>query len=331
MKVFREGPTRPRCLLADDRIRVGVVGLGSFGSHHARHHAAHPRTELVALSDADPARAGAAVERHGGAAFADYRDLVGLVDAVSVTVPASLHHAVAGFFLDTGVHVLVEKPIAASVDEARDLVARAARSGAVLQVGMLERFSPVVAALSDRLVNPRRLTFRRMSIWNGRATDVDVVLDMMIHDIDLALVLAGTPVKAVAASGAVVRSDFTDEAEAWITFANGAVATLSASRVATVGERIVSITEPGTSWRGDLGAQTLMAASRSRYGMGAEAVDITPGDNLGAEIDAFITSVAARAPALVDGEAGVAALEIAERIRAAIAEGEALDTRSIPE
>lgn len=307
------------------------MGLGSFGSHHARHHAAHPLTDLVALSDADPARADAAVERHGGKAFTDYRALVGQVDAVSVTVPASLHHEVAGFFVDNGVHVLVEKPITATVEEGRDLVARAVRAGIVLQVGMLERFSPVIAALRERLTNPRRLTFRRMSVWNGRATDVDVVLDMMIHDIDLAVMLAGAPVKAVAASGAVVRSAFTDEAEAWITFENGAVATLSASRVAAAGERIVAITEPGTSWRGDLGAQTLLSAGRSRYGAEAGPVEIVPGDNLGAEIDAFVTSVRNGSPAVVDGAAGLAALEIAERVRAAIAEGEAADTRSTSE
>ncbi len=305
------------------------MGLGSFGNHHARHYAANPRATLVAVADADSDRAAAASARHGGSAATDYRDLAGNVDAVSVTVPASLHREVAGFFLDRGVHVLVEKPIAVTSVEARDLIRRASGAGAILQVGMLERFSPVVAELIARVTNPRRLTFRRMATWQGRITDVDVVLDMMIHDIDLALLLARSPVVSVAASGASVRRGLTDEAEAWLTFANGAIATLSASRVAEFGERTVSITEPETSYKADLAGQSLACASRSRFGSAASALAVTPHDNLAAEIDSFLTSVADGTPPAIDGNAGLAALEIAERIQAAIADEDAPVRRSI--
>lgn len=161
-----------------------MVGLGYFGSFHARQHAANPKAHLVAVVDADHERAEAIGAEHGAEPLFDHRDLIGKVDAVSITVPTSLHHAVAGDFIDAGIHVLIEKPIADSADAARDLVARASASGALLQIGHIERFSPVFGVLRDGVRAPLTVECTRIGPWKGRAIDVDVVLDLMIHDID---------------------------------------------------------------------------------------------------------------------------------------------------
>jgi predicted dehydrogenase len=294
------------------------VGLGSFGRHHVRHYAAHPGCTLVAVADLDAARRAAAVEVSGAAAFSDYRDLLGKVDAVAVTVPATFHHEVAAFFIDAGVHTFVEKPIAPESAAARDLVARADRAGVILQVGHIERYSPAVDELRARVTNPRRISCVRRAKWHGRSVDVDVILDMMIHDIDLVLTLARSPLASVAASGAAVQSGLIDEAEAWLTFADGLIATISVSRVAETQERKLTITEPDTAWSADLGIPTLSVLSRRRPAATPVAVELPPRDNLGAEVDTFLKCIATGTAPEVDGRAGVAALEVAERIQGAI-------------
>ncbi len=315
-------------MTSSEGIRVGVVGLGAFGRHHARHYAGHPAAVLVAVADADGARADAIATDTGAEAFTDHRALIGRVEAVSIAVPATHHHAVACDFLDAGVHVFMEKPLAAGSASAEDLVARAERAGVVLQVGHIERFSPAIGELARRLADPRRIAAVRRTGWTGRSADVDVVIDLMIHDIDLVLTLAGSPVTSVAANGSSSVSGLTDDAEAWLTFANGIIATLSASRSAPENQRHLTVTEPGTIYFADLAGPTL--SIRPRAGRGAaETVPLTPHDNLGAEIAAFLNSVATGAPPLVDGRAGAAALVIAERIQAAIADGPAPATRSI--
>ncbi len=315
-------------MTSSEGIRVGVVGLGGFGRHHARHYARHPAAQLIAVADADGARAQAVAADTGAEAFTDHSALIGKVDAVSIAVPATYHHAVAADFLDAGVHVFMEKPLTVDSASAQDLVERAERAAVVLQVGHIERFSPAVAELAKRLVDPRRIAAVRKSGWTGRSADVDVVLDLMIHDIDLVLTLAGSPVTSVAADGAATVSGLTDEAEAWLTFANGTVATLSASRSAPESQRQLTVTEPGTVYIADLAGPTLTARPRGGHAA-AETIPLTPRDNLGAEIAAFLDSVATGAPPLVDGRAGAAALAIAERIQAAIADGSAPAIRSM--
>jgi predicted dehydrogenase len=304
--------------VSDGLTNVGVVGLGVFGRHHARHFAAHPGARLVGVADVDAGRARQAAADFDCAAHADHRALIGAVDAVSVAVPAGGHAVVARDFVDAGVHVLVEKPIASESAAAGDIVGAAEDAGVVLQVGHIERFSPVIREMRGRVADPRRMAAVRRAPWSGRAADVDVVLDMMIHDIDHVLTFAGAPVASVAASGAAVRSDLTDEAEAWITFTNGVIATLSASRVAEASERRLTVTEPGTMFAADLAADRLTIASRG--GAAIDTLRFDPHDNLAAEIDAFLASVAGGDPPEVDGRAGLAALAVAERIQAAIAE-----------
>jgi len=317
------GARAPTEHLGDGRIRVGVVGVGAFGRHHARHYALQPGAELTAIADTDMARARQVAADLGGEAFADHRALIGRVDAVSIAVPASRHAEIAGVFVDAGVHVLVEKPIATDSAAARALIRRAAQGGAILQVGHVERFSPAVRALRQRVGNPRRIASVRRAPWSPRAVDVDVVLDLMIHDIDHMLALAGAPVAMVAASGQAVRSALTDEAEAWVTFTNGVVATLSASRVAERPERRLTVTEPGIMFSADLAAPSLTITGRGRPVAVAEAELDDSGDNLGAEIAAFLDSILTGAPPAVDGGAGLAALEVAERIQASVAEAAA--------
>ena len=306
--------------MADGRIKVGVVGLGAFGRHHARHYAANAAAHLIAIADLDLPRATEAAAAYGAAVCASHREMIGMVDAVSIAAPASAHHAIARDLIDAGVHVLIEKPIAADSVAARDLIAAADRAGVILQVGHVERFSPAVAELRLRLTDPRRIACRRRTGWTGRSADVDVILDLMIHDIDLVLTLAGAPVASVAANGATVRSDVTDEAEAWLTFTNGLIATLSASRVALEHERKLMVTEPDTAFVADLAVPSLTATARRQPGAVARNIPLVARDNLGAEIGAFLTSVRTGAKPEVDGRAGLAALEIAERIQAAIAE-----------
>jgi predicted dehydrogenase len=308
--------------LASTPIKVGVVGLGSFGSHHARHYAAHAGAVLAAVADLDVARSRQVAAEYGCDALADPREMRGRVDAVSVAVPASFHAAVTRDLLDAGIHVLVEKPLATTSEDGRDLVARASRAGVVLQVGHIERFSPAVEALLERVSEPRRISCVRHTAWNGRSTDVDVILDLMIHDIDLVLALAPSPVTSVAASGAVVQGDRIDEAEAWLTFAGGTIATLSASRAALRGQRRVVVTEAGATYTADLSVPSLSVAGRERWGSAPEEIALVARDNLGAEIDAFLTSVAGHLPPRVDGAAGVAALEIAERIVEALTDSD---------
>jgi predicted dehydrogenase len=300
---------------------VGVVGLGSFGRHHARHYSLHPGARLAVVMDADVAVASAVADQYACHVCRNLDEIRGRVDAVSVAVPAVQHAAVAGPLLDAGIHALVEKPLAVTAADGRDLVRRAERAGVILQAGHIERFSPAVEQLLARVTGPRRITCVRRSIWNGRATDVDVVLDLMIHDLDLVLALAGAPVASVSASGQAVRSPHADEVEAWITFANGAIATLSASRVADKGERRIVVTEPGAAYAADLSGPSLTVTDRAHWGSAPQAIDLEPRDNLAAEIDDFVGSVARGASPRVDGHAGVAALELAERVREALADG----------
>jgi predicted dehydrogenase len=271
--------------------------------------------------DTDPDRAGRAAEAHGAEPLHDHRALIGKVDAASITVPTSAQHAVASELIDAGIHLFVEKPIAADVSAAADLVARAERRGTRLQVGHIERFAPAFRALRDRVSAPLLIECVRRTPWSGRALDVDVVLDLMIHDIDLVLTLAASPVSSVAATGVPVATRWNDVVEARVTFANGVVATLATSRVAPASERSIAVTEAGRRLVANLAAPELTILAGSEGGISAERIALPPHDNLAAEVDAFLASVAAGTPPPVDGRAGLDALKLADLILAAIAAG----------
>jgi predicted dehydrogenase len=314
--------------VSDRSIRAGVVGLGAFGRHHARHYAANPDAELIAVADRDPERAAGAARDFGGEPLTDPLALIGRVDAVSIASPAIHHAELARSFIAAGVHVLIEKPLATTLADAQDLVARAETAGVTLQVGHIERFSPAIRELRRLIASPRRVTTLRRAPWSERSADVDVVLDMMIHDVDHVLSFAQAPVASVSASGAIVKGSFSDEAEAWVTFADGMIATLSASRVAAKVERKLTVSDQRRVLVADLAGPALAIGER-RSDAPAEVVSFPPHDNLAAEIAAFLNSIRTGGRPEADGAAGLAAVDLACRIQAAIADADIPLRRSI--
>jgi predicted dehydrogenase len=306
---------------AANSIKVGVVGVGHFGAHHAKHLAVNPVARLVAIADSDRARAERVAALYRAEPFVDHRALIGRVEAAIVAVPTSAHHAVAAELIEAGIHLLVEKPIAADVAAGADLVARAERRGTILQVGHIERYAPAFRALSDRAREPLLIECARRAPWSGRATDVDVVLDLMIHDIDLVLALVEAPVASVEASGVAVVTRRIDVAEARIVFRNGTVATLAASRVAAVGERTIAVMEEGRRLVADLARPSLTVLTNVGGAIAADAVPLASQDKLATEIEAFLASIVRRTSPPVDGRAGLAALKAADMVVSAIARG----------
>ncbi len=214
-----------------DKLRVGVAGVGYLGRFHALIYSRLPEVELVGVADTRPETARSVAAEAGCAAFDDPAALVGQVDAVSVVVPTTLHLEVARPFLARGTHVLLEKPIATTVTEGREIVRLARASGAVLQIGHLERYNAGVMALASQIDRPRFVEAHRMSGFVARATDVDVISDLMIHDIDIILALVGSELTSISAAGTPVLTRHIDIANARLEFANGAVANVIASRV----------------------------------------------------------------------------------------------------
>ena len=292
------------------RLRVAVIGHGYFGAFHAKHYAAMPDVEFVAI--ADPR---ATITSAGAPHVKDHRALLGRVDAVSIAAPTALHHAIAGEFLDAGVHALVEKPLADTAERAGDLAARAERAGVVLRVGHIERFSPAYRALRAAVSRPLMIEARRHTLWTGRAIDVDVVFDLMIHDIDLVLDLVGTMPASVEAHGVALMGRDLDAVDARLTFADGTAASLSASRIALVAGRTLTSYEAGRVLTADLAARALSvfdAATARR-----SAVEVTPGDALGHELKAFLDAVRGEASPGAGGADATRALLVAEQIRGA--------------
>jgi predicted dehydrogenase len=220
-----------------NRLRVAVIGVGHLGQHHARVLASNPDVELVAVADTRHDQARAVAEKNGTEAVDDYRSLLGRVDAVSVAVPTLSHREVAGLFLEHGIATLIEKPLATSHAEAEELVALARQRGALLQVGHIERFNPALTALEGLPMRPKYIACERLSTYTFRSTDIGVVLDLMIHDIDLILSLVATPVRSVSALGVSVFGGHEDIANARVEFEDGCVVDLTASRVSYVAAR----------------------------------------------------------------------------------------------
>ncbi|KAB7627681.1 Gfo/Idh/MocA family protein [Alkalilimnicola sp. S0819] len=300
------------------RLRAAVIGVGYLGRFHAQKYAAHPEVDLVAVVDADPERAAAVAAETGTRPHSDYRALLGEMDLASVVVPTAHHHAVGAALLDAGVHVLMEKPITSEVAEARDLVRRAEAGGRVLQVGHLERFKPVVRALMERVERPMFIEAHRLAPFKWRGTDINVVLDLMVHDIDLALTLVDSPVVGIQASGVPVLTDHIDIANARIQFENGCVANLTASRISQKTERRLRLFQKTAYLAADMGANTLDYYYRSPGATLGEMPDVAGdritlpgGDAIEAEVDAFIRSVRSGSAPVVSGLDGLRALETA--------------------
>jgi predicted dehydrogenase len=313
------------------KIRAAVIGVGYLGRFHAQKYAQASDCELFAVADPRAeAREPLAAELKTRA-VADYRDLLGAVEAVSVATPTAAHFAIARDFLDSGAHVLVEKPITETPTEARELIARAARARRILQVGHLERFNAAILAAEPHLRSPRFVECHRLAPYRERGTDVNVVLDLMIHDIDIVQTIVASPITSIDAVGTPVFSEEIDIANARIRFANGCVANATASRVSLKTERKMRIFEDDAYLSLDL-QQKIVTLIRKRAPGDAPGVlpvtieeqSLEPGDALKAEIGSFLECIRTGRPPVVSGEAGLMALEtailITEQVNRSLAE-----------
>jgi predicted dehydrogenase len=307
------------------KIRAAVVGVGYLGRFHAQKYAQAEGCELIAVVDSrQEARKQVAAELKTRA-LGDYRELIGAVDAVSVVTPTPAHFPVARDFLGQGTHVLVEKPITETAAQARELIELAARARCILQVGHLERFNAAILAAEPYLRAPRFVECHRLAPYRERGTDVNVVLDLMIHDIDIVQTIVGAPIDSIDAVGTPVFSDEIDIANARIRFVNGCVANATASRVSFKTERKLRIFEDDAYLSLDLQQKILtvirkrtQAAAPGELPVSIEERSLEPGDALKAEIDSFLECIRGGRAPVVPGEAGLTALETAMRISAQV-------------
>ncbi|GMR04368.1 MAG: Gfo/Idh/MocA family oxidoreductase [Thermodesulfobacteriota bacterium] len=306
------------------KIRAGVVGVGHLGRFHAEKYAALDGVDLVGVVDVMGERAQEVASRVGARAYGDYAALFGLVDAVSIATPTESHLKVGLEFLEKGIDVLIEKPLAMNSFEAERLVREADRRGAVLQVGHLERFNPAVTALEGHVSDPMFIEAYRLAPFPGRSIDIDVILDLMIHDIDIIMNLVQADVVDVKATGIPVITDTVDMANARLRFANGCVANVTASRVSDEMVRKTRLFQHDSYITIDYAHQRIVITKAVHGSAGgvkkmlSEDLDIAKGDSLLEEIRSFVEcSASGRAP-LVTGVAGKRAIEVAERIQGSV-------------
>lgn len=308
-----------------DRVRVAVVGCGAFGRNHLRVLHELPEAQLVAAVDADAARAAEAAASHHCEALTDWRALAGRVDAAVVAVPTMLHAEAAGQLLAAGVDVLVEKPIAPDEAQAQRILDAAARHGRLVQVGHLERFNPAVAALRQALTVPLFFEIHRLSVFTPRSLDVDVILDLMIHDLDLVLAMTRANPVEIRAAGIRILSSSVDIANVRLAFASGCVANLTASRVSTERVRKLRLFQPGQYLSLDYQKQQVMRAVVTAAGTGEPEVEmellpVRKDEPLKRELAAFLHHVRTRTEPEVNGAVALRALTLARRIAATIKE-----------
>jgi predicted dehydrogenase len=307
-------------------IRVGVVGVGDFGRNHLRVYRELPDAEVTGIYDSDAERARRVAGEFGVPVFDSFESLAGKVDAASVAVPTVEHARVGCALLERGIDVLVEKPIAASLAEADALLAAAAHGKRVLQVGHLERFNPGLAAVREVLTRPLFFEVHRLGIFTPRSLDIDVIYDVMIHDLDILEWLVGEPVADIRAVGIPVVTRKVDIAHARLEFASGAVANVTASRVSTERVRKLRFFQSHEYLSVDFARRDAVrirvadvpGATQPQFQF--EKLPAQPVEPLWAELEAFLQSVRTRRPPLVDGRAGRRALELADRVMAGILE-----------
>jgi len=298
---------------------VAVVGAGEFGRRHMRAIGQSERARLTAVADADAARAEEAAKLYGCQALPGPRELAGVADAAVVAAPTTSHAAVGCELLEAGIDVLVEKPIAANLEEARRLVETARRCGRILQVGHLERFNPAVEALSRVVRLPLFFEVHRLSPFTPRSLDVDVVLDLMIHDIDIVLSLVGAMPEEVRAAGISILTRRVDIANVRLAFPGGCIANLTASRVSTERVRKLRLFQPHHYLSLDYSRQQLFALGVTGGGaISSNSMQVVPGEPLRLELESFFECVTRRAAPRVTGEDGRRALEVALAINRAI-------------
>ena len=301
------------------RLRLAVIGVGHLGTHHARILASLPGVDLVAVVDTNRARADQIASAHGTRAAYDARDVAGEVDAVTIAAPTERHCDLALPFLEAGAAVLVEKPMARSLAEADAMMAAAAKAGAVFAVGHTERFNPAVAAARPLLTDPRFIEVHRLGTFPERSLDIDVVFDLMIHDLDVVLSLVPSEVAAIDAVGVPVLTGRVDIANARIRFANGCIANLTASRISRDRVRKIRFFQPAAYVSIDYAAQKVEMYRLEKSGgplpaiQGGE-IDVVTEEPLKRELADFVDAAASRRAPLVTGADGRRALAVAQQI-----------------
>lgn len=300
------------------KLRVGVVGVGYLGKFHAEKYANMENVDLVGVVDVIQERAAAAAAKYSTAAYQNHRDLFGKVDAVSIVVPTPVHFAVGLDFLEHDVDVLIEKPLTTSIEEADELIRVAEAKDLVLQVGHLERFNPAIIGLQDIVRNPMFIESHRLSLFKDRSTDVSVVLDLMIHDIDIILNLVQVEIKSIHAAGVPVICDHVDIANVRLEFENGCVANVTASRISAKDQRKIRIFQKDGYISVDFAKQEIMVirrdeneASNFMSGMDMRQITFSETDALDEELKAFVGAVLKREVPIVTGRAGRRALKTA--------------------
>ncbi len=299
--------------------RIAVVGVGHHGRNHARVLASLPGVELTAVVDTNAARAAEIAAASGTRALTDYRDLLGQVDAVTIAVPTELHAEIGAAFLEAGVHALVEKPLARSLAEADLLIEAARKAGAVLAVGHTERFNPAVAAARPLLTDPRFIEVHRLGTFPERSLDIDVVFDLMIHDLDVVLSIVRSEVEAIEAVGVPVLTGRVDIANARLRFANGCIANVTASRISRDRVRKIRFFQPAAYLSIDYAVQKielwrLVKGAGAMPAIEGGEVPVTNEEPLGRELADFVDAIRARRAPLVAGIDGRRALALAQQI-----------------
>ncbi len=313
-------------------IKVGVIGVGYLGRFHAQKYAALEGVSLVGVADVDVQHGQRVASECGCLSFTDYQELLPLVDAVSIAVPTSHHHKVAGECLDAGIDVLLEKPMTVTLEEADDLIAKTENKQLILQIGHLERFNPAVQAMEPFLTTPVFIESNRISTFKSRGVDVDVVLDLMIHDIDIILNIVKSPIKTIHTVGAPVATTSTDIANARLIFENGATANVTVSRISRTNVRKMRIFQPGSYINVDFGNKKVMTIQLSEElrdsGMPKQIVELrtfADSDALMSEITSFVEHVRERTKPAVSGMEGRRALAVALQVMDQIKEHQKLD------
>ena len=303
------------------RIRVGVVGVGYLGRFHAEKYASMAAVDLVGVADTNMSQAASIAGKYRTTAYSTYQDLFGKVDAVSIVVPTPSHFTVAMDFMENDVDVLIEKPMTTTLEEADELMRFADSKGLIIQVGHLERFNPAVVALKDIVQQPMFIESHRLSIYKDRGTDVSVVLDLMIHDIDIILNFVRSEVSEIRAAGIPVIAENADIANARLEFQSGCVANVTASRISTKNERKIRLFQKDAYVSVDFTSREITVIRQNSQkddglipGMEIKQLCFTKGDALEDEIKSFVQSVANRKAPPVTGQMGRDALKIALNI-----------------
>jgi predicted dehydrogenase len=316
-------------------IRTAVIGVGYLGRFHAQKYAQMEGVDLIGVMDISPERAQDVAKEVGTDAYTDIHEIAGKIDAASVVVPTIHHHEVAKILFSRGIHCMLEKPISTTVEEADELINLAKARGLILQVGHLERFNPAIKVLEAKVKYPLFIEAHRLSGFKDRATDVDVVLDLMIHDLEIILALVHSPIKEIRAVGVPVLTPKVDIANTRLIFENGCTANLTASRISLQDMRRIRVFQPGTYISADCAERKSLVVTKDlsagpMYAIRPELKTHEGTDMLYDELESFIRAVQGLEKPKVTGESGRMALKLALDINAQIMQGlNTLDLGSI--